>query len=220
MASKVKKTAAPGTKKGSRKTTPCQSEPTIEEKWRRYAKLVISPDVAAYRVIASLHPKNLANEFDVPTIVEMLREQAAAVQGGDLTHAEAMLINQASALQAVFTRLCERAMEQTHMPNLEGLMRLALRAQSQCRATIETLSAIKNPPIVYTKQANIAQGHQQVNNGIAEPSQAREIKNEQDQLSEDNHELQQDTRTSGNESKVNPTLETVGEINRAKIRGR
>jgi hypothetical protein len=217
--SKPKKTAAPETEKIPKKTTPCQSELSIEEKRRRCAKVLSSPDFAAYRVISIMQPKSLENEIDPLDIVEILREQAAAVQGGDLKQPEAMLMNQAVALQAVFVRLSERALEQTHMPNLEGFMRLALRAQSQCRATLETLSAIKNPPIVYTKQANIAQGHQQVNNGIAEPSRAREIKNEQDQLSEDTHELPQDTRTSRNESRVNPTLETVGEIDRAKVRG-
>jgi hypothetical protein len=45
-------------------------------------------------------------------------------------------------------------------------MRLALKAQSQSRATVETLAAIKNPPVVYARQANFAAGHQQVNNGV------------------------------------------------------
>ena len=104
------------------------------------------------------------------------------------------------------------------MSNFEGFMRMALRAQSQCRTTLETLSAIKNPPIVYAKQANIAQGHQQVNNGILEPLRARGIENEQTQLSGGTHVLLPDARASGNESRVNPTLETVGEIDRAKVR--
>ena len=34
-------------------------------------------------------------------------------------------------------------------------MRLALKTQSQCRATVETLAALKNPPLVFAKQANI-----------------------------------------------------------------
>jgi len=44
-------------------------------------------------------------------------------------------------------------------------LRLALKAQGQCRATLETLAAIKNPPVVFARQANIAHGPQQVNNG-------------------------------------------------------
>jgi len=47
----------------------------------------------------------------------------------------------------------------------ETYMRLALKAQSQCARTIEVLAAMKNPPVVFAKQANISHGHQQVNNG-------------------------------------------------------
>lgn len=85
-------------------------------------------------------------------------------------------MNQATALQSLFVRLVELGMAQSVMPNIEGFMRLGLRAQSQCRATLEALAAIKNPPIIYAKQANVTSGPQQINNGIAAPSQARELK--------------------------------------------
>jgi hypothetical protein len=162
MASKPKKPAVSETEKYPRKTITCQSGASIDEQGRSYAKLITSAELAAYRVIGMMQPKNLADEIDTPTLLETLRDQAAAVQGGDLAHAEAMLINQASALQAVFVRLSERAMEQSHMPHLEGFMRMALRAQSQCRATLETLAAIKNPPVVYARQANVTTGPQQM----------------------------------------------------------
>ena len=46
-------------------------------------------------------------------------------------------------------------------------MRLALKAQAQCRSTLEALAEIKNPrPVSFVKQANIANGPQQVNNGV------------------------------------------------------
>jgi len=218
MASKPKKSAAPEAEKYPRKAITCQSGPSIDEQGRNYAKLITSAELAAYRVIGMMQPKNLADEIDAPTLLATLRDQAAAVQTGDLAHAEAMLINQASALQALFVRLSERAMEQAHMPNLEGFMRLALRAQSQCRATLETLAAIKNPPIVYARQANVTTGPQQVNNGIASPSHGREIETEQSQLSGGTHELLPDTRASSETSRANPTLEALGEIDRAKVR--
>lgn len=217
MASKPKKTAAPEAEKYPRKTITCQSGPSIDEQGRNYAKLITSAELAAYRVIGMMQPKNLADEIDTPALLATLRDQAAAVQGGNLAHAEAMLINQASALQALFVRLSERAMEQAHMPNLEGFMRMALRAQSQCRATLETLAAIKNPPIVYARQANVTTGPQQINNGTAAPARAREIESEQSQLSGGTHELLPDTRASGNASRVNPALETLGEIDRAEV---
>ena len=217
MANKPKKPAAPETEKFPRKAIPCESGESIDEKGRSYASLITSPDLAAYRVIGMMQPKNLADEIDAPTMLAMLRDQAATVQRGDLSHADAMLINQASALQALFVRLSEKAMEQSHMPNLEGFMRMALRAQSQCRATLETLAAIKNPPIVYARQANVTTGPQQINNGTAAPSRAREIETEQTQLSGRTHELLPDTRTSRDASRVNPALETLGEIDWAKV---
>jgi len=217
MASKPKKPAATEAEKYPRKAITCESGPSIDEQGRNYAKLITSAELAAYRVIGMMQPKNLADEIDTPTLLATLRDQAAAVQGGDLAHAEAMLINQASALQSLFVRLSERAMEQGHMPNLEGFMRMALRAQSQCRATLETLAAIKNPPIVYARQANVTTGPQQINNGTAAPTRAREIETEQSQLSGGTHELLPDTRASGLESRVNPALETLGEIDRAEV---
>lgn len=217
MASKPKKTA-PKAEAFPRKAIPLKSGPSDDEKGRCYANLITSPELAAHRIIGMMQPKNIADEIDTPTMLETLRDQAAAVQRGDMAHAEGMLINQASSLQALFVRLSERAMEQAHMPNLEGFMRMALRAQSQCRATLETLSTIRNPPVVYAKQANFAAGHQQVNNGIPAPTQAREIETEQTQLSGGTHELLPDARASGEASRTNPTLEALGKIDRAEIR--
>lgn len=216
MSRKPKKTAKPEAERFPRKTVPCITGSSDDEKGRSYAGLITSPELAAYRIIGMMQPKNIADEIDAPTMLATLRDQAASMQGGDLAHAEAMLINQASALQAVFVRLSERAMEQAHMPNLEGFMRMALRAQSQCRATLETLATIKNPPIVYAKQANFAAGHQQVNNAMPGPTQAREIENQQSKLSEVNHELLPDARTSSSECSKVPIASALGEINRAE----
>lgn len=215
MASKPKKPAIPKAEKYPRKTITCQSGPSIDEQGRNYAKLITSAELAAYRVIGIMQPKNLADEIDTPTLLATLRDQAVAVQGGNLAHAEAMLINQASALQSLFVRLSERAMEQGHMPNLEGFMRLALRAQSQCRATLETLSAIKNPPIVYARQANVTTGPQQINNGIAAPTRAREIENMQNGLLEAYNGERLDTGETGKAIGTDKAMEAVGAIQRA-----
>ncbi|MDT8383928.1 MAG: hypothetical protein RRB22_05895 [Gammaproteobacteria bacterium] len=219
MARKPKKSAKPEAVKYPRKAIPINAGKTKEETSRNFAELLTSPELAAFRVIDRAEQKSgLEDNIDVPTLLGTLRDQATAVNLGDLAQAEAMLMNQATALQSLFCRLAGRAMGNDTITPFEANMRMALRAQSQCRATLETLSAIKNPPIVYAKQANIAQGHQQVNNGTMEPSRAREIKNEQNQLSEADNELLPDARTSGNEIEANPTLETLGEIDRAKVR--
>lgn len=219
MASKAKKPVEMNTEQFPRKAIPCQSGPSDDEKGRAYANLINSPELAASRVIAMMQPKNLADGIDTPTMLATLRDQAAAVQGGDLAHTEAMLINQASALQALFVRLSERAMEQAHMPNLEGFMRMALRAQSQCRATLETLATIKNPPIVYARQANVTTGPQQINNGTV-ATHARENEIQTNQLLRADHGEWMDGGTAGAASGTDKDMATVGAINRAEVRRR
>lgn len=192
----------------------------MDTQGRATAEMFTSPELAAFRVIAHGDTKQFSTDIDNPTMLETLRSQAAAVQRGDMSQAEAMLINQATALQTLFASLTERGMSQTIMGNIEGFMRLALRAQNQCRATLETLGAIKNPPIIYAKQVNQTTGPQQINNGsngAGAGTQVRESEIEQSQQSGGNgHELLQDTRTPALEERINPPLETVGAIDRAK----
>jgi hypothetical protein len=219
MASKPKKPATPEAVKYPRKAIPFYAGKSKEETCRNYAMLATSSDLAAFRVITRAEEKSgIGESIDVPTLLEELRHQAAAVNRGDLTQVEAMLMNQATALQSLFARLAERGMGCELAPAFEANMRMALRAQSQCRATLETLATIKNPPIVYARQANVTTGPQQINNGTATPSREREIETEQTQLSGGTHELLPDARASGNASRVNPALETLGEIDRAEIR--
>src|SRR5690606_18062274 len=69
---------------------------------------------------------------------------------------------------AIFLEMTRRAALNMgeHLSATEQYMRLALKAQSQARTTIETLSEVKNPKAVaFVRQANIANGPQQVNNG-------------------------------------------------------
>jgi hypothetical protein len=194
---------------------------TEEVAAKKYAGLVTSPELAASRAIRAADAHTAIGEgTDVPTLLETLRDLAAAVNRGDLSHAEAMLMNQASALQSLFARLAERSMGCTNLTQFEVDMRIALRAQSQCRATLETLAAIKNPPIIYARQANVTTGPQQVNNGMPASSRAREIESEPNQLSEGSIELLPDTRASGDASRVNPALEALEEIDRPKVAGR
>ena len=85
-----------------------------------------------------------------------------------------MLVAQAVTLNAIFTELGRRAaLNMGEYPDAtDRYMRLGLRAQSKCRATLETLAEMKNPPVVLARQANTSNGPQQVNNGPA-PGAAR-----------------------------------------------
>ena len=93
--------------------------------------------------------------------------------------------------------------------------KMAMKAQNQCRMTLETLANIKNPPVVYAKQANIANGPQQVNNGSTPRAHADENKIPPDKLLENGNEQRMDTGTEGQASGGNSELATMAKVNRA-----
>ena len=121
--------------------------------------------------LAPLYGKDALNLTDLS---HHLSDRAKALQGDTpLRQVEEMLLAQADALNAMFTALARKATEQEYMKPMETYTRLALKAQSQCRATLETLAEIKQPRhVVIAQQANLAH-QQQVNNGTAgQPSSA------------------------------------------------
>jgi hypothetical protein len=182
---------------------------TKEEQAKVFAELLNAPSFAATRVIDVMKPEYLEKHFNFVATSRDLQDQAEQVIGGDMKRAESMLMSQAIALQSMFVRLVEKGVQQTHMPNYEAFMRVALRAQAQCRTTLETLSNIKNPPVVFAKQANVTTGPQQVNNGIAPPSRVGETENAPNQLL--------DARETGETISIDTLAKAVGEIDGAKV---
>lgn len=133
------------------------------------AEIITMPSAQNARVLQAW---GRVGAVDLSAIADKLRERSRAVIAGDTTSVEALLFDQAVALQAIFTNLSIEASRAEYLGKLEPLLRLALKAQSQSRATLETLATIKNPPVVYARQANIASGPQQVNNGAPPVAQA------------------------------------------------
>lgn len=110
-------------------------------------------------------------EVDMVSLIEELGDKVHKIQDGDMHPVEAMLYGQAQALQSIFTNMARRSALNAgeYINASETYMKMALKAQSQCRATLETLAIVKNPQ-PYIRQANIAQGPQQVNNSYASAS--------------------------------------------------
>lgn len=181
------------------------------------ARHAISPEFSNMATVKAFTKSQWGGEnLHLTELAAQLMSQAETAQKGDLSRAEGMLMIQAHTLDAIFNNLAQRAASAKLMPQLEQYMRLALKAQSQCRATLESLATIKNPPIVYAKQANIANGPQQINNGI-QPQRARENEIEQTQLSGGAYELLPDTQKSANAYRVSPTLDALEVVQRAKV---
>jgi len=185
---------------------------TDKEKTEHIAQVTLMPCTNAAAVVAE-YSKSFG-EQNVQALMEQLRPHMNSVNNGDLQHCEAMLVGQAHALQSIFMNLARRAVNQEYLKQYEMYLRLALKAQNQSRMTLETLAKIKNPPVVFAKQANINQGggNQQVNNGTPVPaSHAEKNINQQNELLEDQHGSERvDTRATGAAIGKNPAMATVG----------
>lgn len=104
-------------------------------------------------------------DISVQYAKEMLEEVFERVKSGDLSIAEEMLTSQAFALNVAFNSLAARAARQQDVSTMQMLMNLCFKAQNQSRATLDSLIRLKQPSqTTFVKQANISQGHQQVNN--------------------------------------------------------
>ena len=187
-----------------------------ETKGEAIARVSVHP-VARATVASSKWP--VIGGADITDLMKALNKQCKEVKEGDMSNMETMLAAQAYTLDAMFNRLLMRAEATEYMNHLESYLKLAFKAQAQARSTIEAISAVKNPPVArYVGQANIAHGHQQVNNGDSRAGENQNVKNEL--LEEKNNGEWMDTGTKEEAGGDDPAMETMGAVNRAKNRRR
>jgi hypothetical protein len=133
------------------------------------ARTMTRPSVQAAMTARAVIGKEVAGEnLNLGELIKTLLTQTQLARDGDLSRTEGMLVSQAHTLDLLFNKLTRNAMdnmEAGYLSATEIYMKLAMRAQSQCRAVAETLHEMKHPRPVYVGQANIANGPQQVNNG-------------------------------------------------------
>ena len=163
-------------------------------------------------------------------LYEAVDDVAKVVAGGKTAPVEKMLVRQLYSLDAMFNHMMQRAGRCESLSGMELLAKLALRAQSQARCTAEALAMIKNPA-PYIRQANIANGHQQVNNtyaaasehpdAVTEDSRAREIETLSKRTIEGaEHGTRLDTGAQGAASGADPSMATLATKHRRKNGGR
>ena len=201
----------------SKKSNSIPSEVTKQEsecEAQAIANFYLRPSVKSAMTISAFNGQNFQN-VELAALIDELTIQAQAANNGDLKSAESMLAIQATTLDSIFNNLAQRAACTEHMSHLEAFLRLALKAQSQCRATLETLAAIKNPqPVAFVRQANIAQ-NQQVNNATVEP-RSREHEIAQNQLLEQTHGERLDFGTTAAAGRTDQTMAAVGKVDGAQ----
>jgi hypothetical protein len=227
----VRRTKLAKSRKDAKATQPNSAAPV--NKTRRL-EIVRVPGKTDDRVLADVVTDGLATnastairyiqyehgDVSLTDLVASLRDQGGAVNRGDLASAERMLSSQVVALNAIFCEMARRAALNMgeYLGPTEVYARLALKAQSQARATIETLAAIKNPPAVFARQANINNGgQQQVNNGVAArpvpfASRARDPESSETELLGATDGERMDPGAAGASSRADQVLAPVGAI--------
>lgn len=161
---------------------------TEEEK---LANIALSPEFKAAVTSKAYAPA--IGEQDLAAVLERLGEVTSRVVSGDTKDVESMLAAQALTLDSIFHKLAlhaERNIGQ-HQKAVDCYLRLALKAQSQCRATAETLANFKSPR-QYISQTNVA-GTMQVNFDL-----------------ENSHV---DRRAQSQDAASDSTMEALGKIN-------
>jgi hypothetical protein len=190
-------------------------EPGVSKE-RRLANVLLNPAVHSASTCVTFG-SGAFGRAEITETLDRVLETIAEVRTGDLSGPEATLVSQAHSLNAIFSEFARRSALNMgeYIEASENYMKLALKAQAQCRATIETLAAIKNPPVVFAKQANIANGPQQVNNGPAPVPRADERNISPNRLLEQVHEQRMDSGTPPAAVRGDPALVAVETRHRA-----
>jgi hypothetical protein len=191
-----------------------QTGETAEE-----ASAAILVEGVGMNVVAASKYSQEIGSLDLTECMIALTKAGERVEAGNLGELEKMLAAQATTLNAMFTKLASLAAQMTLINQMDIYTRLAFKAQTQCRATVETLALIKGGPrTVFARQANIAAGPQQVNNvpTVPEGSRARAGNDESAPiklLEEPRHVERVDGGTAAAAGRRDQALATLGAVN-------
>lgn len=160
MTAKAKQSKTPA--KGGKDQLTIKSEPEKSEA-RNLADVALNPaanGMAATRLFA----RGSFGELPTTELFESHSERCKAAKAGDLSHQKAMLAAQADALNSIFTEMARRAALNMgeYIGATESYMRLGLKAQAQCRATIEALDSLTSGRGQTVKHVHVNEGGQAV----------------------------------------------------------
>ena len=176
------------------------------------ARTMLQPQVQA-GVSLSLLAKGTFDEAGFGELVVALEDTTGAIKEGNLYRLEETLSAQATVLDAIFNHLVQRAVNNLghYVDTVETYMKLALRAQSQCRATVDSLAQLKKPSTEVIRQTNIGY-NQQINNRLG--------KTQSKLSSEEIDGERMDPETPQEAVRGDQEMETVGAKHRPKNAGR
>jgi hypothetical protein len=131
------------------------------------ARKMLEPDFRNAFTASNFADKVLGDNIKPPGLMDYIDHMqivTKAAEEGDMTLASRMLAAQATTLDSMFTELARRAGLNMgeYINAAERYGRLALKAQSNCRATLETLVKLHQPREQIVKHVHINGGGQAV----------------------------------------------------------
>ncbi|WP_421695013.1 hypothetical protein [Aestuariivirga sp.] len=180
---------------------------------------VLSGPFATNAMALNRFARGTTGDVSLDKLVEAMTANADRVKKGDMRDVEAILVSQATVLNGLFADLLRRSSINfggSYFDAGERYLKLAFKAQNQARMTLETLSTVKNPPVIYAKQANIANGPQQVNNGTKLTTRAEVNESRSNKQLEACNEKAMDSGAAESTVAGNSAMATLGISDRAK----
>lgn len=131
------------------------------------ARKLLEPQLRHALTASAYAGKVLGSEHEGPGImdfVDHVQKAAAKAEAGDLAVASRLLAAQAITLDSMFTELARRAALNMgeYINAAERYGRLALKAQSNCRGTIEALAKLHQPREQTVRHVHVNEGGQAV----------------------------------------------------------
>ena len=162
----------PAKKAVSKEVQKPATSPAVSEETMMTRAILNRPEVTASAAINSvLSTVNLqdAAGLDVIEAQRLLKQQAQAVQEGDLSAIEGVLAAQLQVLHQSFSVCMAKGFGCKNMENILSYTHLALKMQEQTRKTASTLASIKAPrqTAFIKQQVNTAQNQQVINGPVA-----------------------------------------------------
>ncbi|WP_199223592.1 MULTISPECIES: hypothetical protein [unclassified Caulobacter] len=131
------------------------------------ARVLLTPQARHAFTSSAYAAGFLGNESLRPELADFARAMKAEgdkAAAGDLELASRLLASQAMTLDGMFTELARRAAINmgAHLGASEKYARLALKAQSNCRATLEALARLHQPREQTVRHVHVNEGGQAV----------------------------------------------------------
>lgn len=204
-----------------------KSEDHTPEEYRKAGAVAyLTPSKIAANAIHTLTQNISVNGPDVTgldfnTLEKQLQAHNQALFDGDLRRVEAMLLDQAHVLQAIFTMFTQKMGTAQYIEQLDAYSRISLKAQNQCRQTLATLGELKNPKrATFVKQQNNAINQQINQNGELAAENRKNSGNSANELLEEIPSERLDIGTQETTGRADQAMEAVGKVHGAENCGR